>query len=568
MRDNGTAYPGCGIRSRVNTGASFKAPTSITTQQTAETDTTNVSFIQSDGFKTMGLTTPALVGMISDGTWRVVWTGEINPPQTLGTVDFKLQVWETVGGVPSGPIVTITLSTATVTRTVDIPFNYNNASGGTYDVRGSFIGQTTPLVVQGAGTVTTTATYYYDEFTPDPDGVALQQQALVPGHSAAGGYGDNWTAASQCRMGGSNAMRMIAYQNGNTHKWALIAHAKVEAGTVNNVPGWVTFVSNQISGGSTVQVQIPGLGGGTGVTYFGLSQDSNVGGDNPNGYALITVQVSSITSNGGAVLQSFFRVNGTPAGRFSVAQIDSWGSGSFVMFGNKHWHPLPQPEDIFPETVPFLPFDGELAAWVTVLGSTTALANDTPTTYPVDGTGFPPGAGSSSGSVDPSGYNDTDPDTAGSYTASATEVERLEGGLAHRYGTSNFLPNGIGGAGPAPYADHPFGGAANAPSGFANDLDIDELARVLLSPRPIFGKLSSAGTSIVWAMNGSGLGNGCVALPDRFVATTGEKDPLDGEHQHTILRRIFDGGNPYSLAAGDIGAGCDRGQLVVDVGGA
>lgn len=541
----GTGYPGMVLRSNLNTGPNFKTDTTGEQSLGTDTDATNV---------TVGSTWTTIPGIgivegaVASGVMTVQLDGSI---QLAGTAPITYEVRATKDTLPAGPAIAVNHSTGTHTINLSLPVNYTGDGSGTYGVQFRKTDAADTVTVLGA-TVTTTLELFVNEVLPDQDGLAPQQAAIVPGHQGTGGHGDNWTAVSSWRLLDQTRMRVMAYQKGNVHRWILLANARISGGTLSQAPGWIAFLSTRMSGGDSVQVAIPGDPGSTYGTWRGVSFSSDPDDDQTGGHVIVVIQcVRNFTTE--AVNHSFFRVNGRAAGRFTIDAIEAWGGESMVVIGNKHRLVAPHPSDLFGPEVPFEPFDGFFLTWQTVLGSTSnpaTTANDVPCTVFTSG-GLPGTDGDESGSIDPTTWDDDTPEGAGSYTGSATEVERLEGGIAHDCGMGNILPNGNGGGGPAPFADHPFGSSANPPTGFSEPVSLSEVDRVLLSPRPILAKLASDGSGFTWAINGSGLGYGCVALPGRFVAAVGEKDALDVGNEDVVLRRVYDGGQTVSLATDD-----------------
>ena len=169
-------------------------------------------------------------------------------------------------------------------------------------------------------------------------------------------------------------------------------------------------------------------------------------------------------------------------------------------------------------------------------------------------TGIPPAvawneasvsSGMYSGSLDRTGYTG-DLDALAAYTNSATTVERIEGYLAHRYGSGDVLPEKDPAVTDTPtngrYYSHPFAGN-RVPIGLKDGylgLERDPLAP-LSSVRPILAKYSGSNGDPIWALNGGGIGYGVVTDNFGFPVTYGESESTDS----TVARRVLDNGSSY-----------------------
>lgn len=552
--DEGTEFPGTAIQSGANLSALFKLPgeeTVDTQAQTAGADQTltGTFALIPDMSSTIG-------AGYDQGALKVIVTVMVNAVGGPANLALRIVRDATV----FGPETIIQVNDGV--HSLEVPAPLAAPGGGTYTVEARFQGLNSIVLLRSVLPAVMAVVHSSD--TPRHNQPAPTQWAVVPGHPATDDHGDNYVHLSTWRLDDrESGIQVLAFQNGNQHKWALLGNAKITGGVLAHEPGWVAFISNQAYGGGTQILSIPGNASATQFLHGwrGLSQDTDVDGLNPGGYALCTVGISGITHGDASDLEDaetcFFRVNGTPAGRFTMDEMEAWGPASHVVLGNKHAHKFPNPEDLFPADIPFLPFHGLFTSWVTVLGITSdaaTTANDDPTTFPaLTSSGLPPGPGGNSGSVDPAGYDTDEPDQGTSFTGTVTEIERLEGGLAHEWGLANLLPHGFGGgATDGLYADHPFGGATFPPTGFADPTPLNQADVALASTRPILAKIGSGGGGFRWALNGSGLGWGVAADEDGLhVVAIGEKDEKDEGNEDVVIRRVFDGGNSYSLDPAD-----------------
>ena len=560
-------FPGQALRGNANASNGFKADTTPP-EDAGNVTGTDTSILLTDSFQLITGITITLSGNTHNNGYLTM--ALVFRVTVLLSSYVELQVLR--DGVPVSNGIQVSLGAGTnYAVQAGIPVVYSTDQDGDYTVR-ALAPSATGVTISPVSGTPPQATLYYNDAAPDQDGVWPQQASIVPGPRSDGyaGAGDNWVACSTWRMDDPSAgIMVLASQKGNVHQWALLGHAKITNGVLAHEPGWVTFISSQMFGGSSSTFTVPGLGTqGFFLGWHGVSQDTNISGLNPGYYALVTIGVSGPTQGAEDPepnYTSYFRVNGTPAGRFSIKAIDAWGPSSYVLLGNKYAGETPHPNDLFDQTIPFLPFHGQWSSWVTVLGSTSdpdITANDVATSCPTEGGGgvptgsdLPPAAGAASGTIDITAipYNDEPPDDSvtPSYTGSATEVERLEGGLAHEWGLSNFLPTTSGG-GPNTFNYHPFGGSGLIPIGFSTGPPVDALGGILGSPRPVLAKIGPNGAGVLWAVNGSGLGSSVAADQDgRHIVTVGQKDALDVDNEDVVMRRTYDGGNTYSFDAAD-----------------
>lgn len=565
--DEGTDFPGTAISSGANLSPNFKLAEEEVVDIQAQTAGADQTLITD--FVTLPDLSIVVGAGYDTGSLRAHVTVKVRhnvppPPLTFPPSIDALYLRVVRDGTFGGTEVLQSISAEDGVYTLELPVPPADSGGSTYTIQARH-GVVSAVTWLDRSEMPAVFTLIHASTTPHHEQPAPTQWAVVPGHRAAEGHGDNYVHISTWRLyDTASGIQVLAAQNGNQHKWALLANAKIVGNVLAHEPGWIAFISNQAYGGATAVLTMPG---NTAATQFlqgwrGLSQGTNIDGLNPGGYALVTVGISGITHADPLDTEDantcFFRVNGTPAGRFTMDEMEAWGLASQVVLGNKHAHRFPSPDDLFPADIPFLPFHGLFTSWVTVLGSTSdpdVTANDEPTTFPMRSSdSLPPAPGAHSGSEDPSGYDTDLPNLSTSFTGSVTEVERLEGGLAHEWGIANLLPHGFGTGADAEglFPDHPFGGATFPPTGFADPTPLDETGIALASTRPILAKIGSGGGGFRWALNGSALGWGCAADDDGLhVVTVGEKDPFDVTREDTVIRRIFDGGNTYSLDEAD-----------------
>ena len=137
------------------------------------------------------------------------------------------------------------------------------------------------------------------------------------------------------------------------------------------------------------------------------------------------------------------------------------------------------------------------------------------------------------------------------YTQSATTVERLEGYLAHAWGSADALPdNGDTSTDDGLFDTHPFGGS-RVPKGTKSGYNGygTTTGDSLNSPRGIVAKYSGSSGTAIWAKVGAGIGYG-IALDDEdnpMLVGPQEASPNDD----TIVRKLIDQGNTVSDNATD-----------------
>ncbi len=288
---------------------------------------------------------------------------------------------------------------------------------------------------------------------------------------------------------------------------------------------------------------------GTGTAYEVASCDlTDADFDNPQRVALVCIQnagkyaLSPADGPSQTVGRSLFRVNGRTVDRFTMTHGES-GPAAETGFG------VGEPaSNIFSHSGSWIggnpvyeSWTGDLLEVITVLGdtSTSTLPNEDPVTWP----GFPaepedPGVAGQY--TDMSGQNySSDP---AAYTSAASEIERMEGYLAYRWGCPNILKGGSAPSVAAGFQDmHPFGydsgGLPQPPVGSpaAGGSVINETGLALFSPRELLFKLGTSGT-VQWALDGGGHGLGVAAGSDGSVIAVGRHESGDT----TIAKKVKD----------------------------
>lgn len=117
-----------------------------------------------------------------------------------------------------------------------------------------------------------------------------------------------------------------------------------------------------------------------------------------------------------------------------------------------------------------------------------------------------------------------------------SDIERVEGYLAHRYGVQAILDSG-----------HPFATTAPTGTGGTAPPATNAYVEVLKSPDGIIAKHANAGGGLIWAVSGSGLGHASVTdIDDDGVYCVGPDNGVD----ITQLRKVVDQGfTPSELIA-------------------
>jgi hypothetical protein len=256
-------------------------------------------------------------------------------------------------------------------------------------------------------------------------------------------------------------------------------------------------------------------------------------------------------------------VNGVPFGPFTLNGHSN--NANYVHLGGVHMHnqdgsTIRPPWSAISSLANIEQFGGKVGAYATVLHPTdasvdsgangldtvTGMASGYGAVQPVDNSTLTaPAAAAQCGTLDPAGWTG-DWATRLTYTRSATTVERLEGMLAHYYGSSDVLPDP---GSPAQdgttllWDAHPFGGErypVGEGFGFIG-LEPGE-SNATESSRAGVAKYSGANGAMVWAMNAPGVGSGLAVAPKGRIIAAGE-----GEKDSSVFARaLIDKGVTFS----------------------
>ena len=191
-------------------------------------------------------------------------------------------------------------------------------------------------------------------------------------------------------------------------------------------------------------------------------------------------------------------------------------------------------------------FNGYIGEVLTVLADHTGGGvNNAAISQPLNASSKAPARGEHSNSED---------------SESATEVEKIEGYLAWKWGMAFVLPADSGSASAGLYIGHPFKAAPPA-SGESVDVigyDDSDYNQGISSKQGITAKLALTGEG-KWAAAGAGMGYGVVANEDGDVLTVGPLDadatnPGTGELEPWVqARKLVDQGSTFSALATDGG---------------
>ena len=442
-------------------------------------------------------------------------------------------------------------------------------------------------------------------------------ETLIPGHKVVGapasdgppypGAGNAWATTQLWKIPSEDRISVLWWQRGTNGDgdggWragnmALLANCRfqlvgssTDTGYLQPATGYVTYVSDHIYNINGSTSSVDGVGGrlerlATGNSHWMcITQAITSDAVNTADMALITINHGGWNWDGsggdsGVASDSCIRINGVAGPKFTAGAIASSGTFCQTVVGNPYKQAIPNAtHDLFyqynvdtyglPEYIH--PFSGDLCEWYTILGRTTVTAsggvtdglnfgNDRSVGHPslnAGSDGDCPDSGNPSGTVD---INSDPYPTAGSddlkaaWTQKATDIEIMEGIIAHKYAISDLLPNdlqatpvsGLVGA-------HPFGDVSRYPVGMGSlgtaGLAPDQLS--LAARGPILAKWSAAGGELRWATNGSGLSHAVVTDTDKGVLTVGAQDPDDTGNEGAIARKIIDYGDSYSVEHGD-----------------
>lgn len=132
------------------------------------------------------------------------------------------------------------------------------------------------------------------------------------------------------------------------------------------------------------------------------------------------------------------------------------------------------------------------------------------------------------------------------YTQSATTVERLEGYLAHAWGSADALPDdGDTSTADGLFDTHPFGGT-RVPKGAKSGYNGygTTTGDSLNSPDGILSKYSGSSGAAIWAKTGAGIGYGVTLDSEDNPMCVGPQDSTTPEY--TIARKLIDNGDTVS----------------------
>ena len=274
---------------------------------------------------------------------------------------------------------------------------------------------------------------------------------------------------------------------------------------------------------------------------------------------MILTYVDNQGTPGSAI--SSWRVNGRAVDRFDQSLLTT-GIQSVQSIGHAQIHASSNglPYTVYRSTSFGSTYDpdgwrgmnGDIMEIISVLAdsSVDTSPHDQDVDQPIGGvSGLPPIFGENSGSV-----------SAGP-SAAATEIEFVEGYLAHKWGISHLLPNGDGGGADAEglFPDHPFGGTANTPAGNGGDFGTSDDQAALFSSDPITAKWGANAGELKWALTAGGMGYGLVVDSDNAVITLGTKvagvGPSGADESDVIGRKIIDLGVSHSEDEGTASEG-------------
>lgn len=315
---------------------------------------------------------------------------------------------------------------------------------------------------------------------------------------------------------------------------------------------------------------------------------------------ILTIQIPGYLDDTGAVEHNrcAVRLNGRPMDAFTLT--NSWTSSApptdptthqrapYTVLGKAVSIDTGQ-SDILPAGSTPEPFNGWVAESLVVLGDTNVMPpswvwpNNVAVTQPLRDAGATvrPGEAAGrhitfdaagdvfSGSVDHPGVG------VSANSSGATEVEIIEGYLAHRWGIPDILPSeewpvkagetpttdmganaqDSGAGGSQLWRHHPFGGTGRVPLGTGGDITQDATSIALKSQDPIMAKWKASFGEAAWALSGGGMGYGVAVSDDGGVFSIGPKVPGNGpsgkDESDVIARKVVDEGATYSVIEGD-----------------
>lgn len=269
--------------------------------------------------------------------------------------------------------------------------------------------------------------------------------------------------------------------------------------------------------------------GMSGGNADGATDQAREGAFDSDGYALITVVHHGISASSSA-----FRVNGRWTDSFLFLGDMNYGDpanigGRTIMGCRRAAQSQSTQSDYWRDGDGWVSFTGEVVECITVLadssvGTNSGNTHDLRISHP-HGDGTPYGySASSEGAL--AGQR------SARYAVVASEVELVEGYMAHYWGVSHILPREYkdaaqSGAYPS---NHPFAGPGNYPR--KSGSTIDPLTVDAWSPDPVVWRCAAASLEVIQAVAGGGIGYAIAAAEDGSVATVGPKSGRTGSGTH------------------------------------
>ena len=424
------------------------------------------------------------------------------------------------------------------------------------------------------------------------------------------GAGNGWATTQLWKIPSEDRISVLWWQRGTNTEgtgtaWragnmALLANCRfqlvgssTDTGSLEPAAGYVTYVSDHIGNiRDNESGSFDGFGGSierlaTGNHHWRcVSQAIASGATLVPDMALITINHAGWNWDSGGSSpapsqQSSIRINGVQGPKWNGGAIASSGVNCKTVVGNPYNQLVPNATydlfyqynaDTFGTTEYIHPFSGDLCEWYTILGRTSSSPSDGPTVGLNYGNNYSVGHPSRNNSADdgvaphdgdPSGTIDINAvpyPTAGSddlkaeWTQKASDIEIMEGVIAHKYAIADLMPNDLQATPVAGLVGaHPFGDVSRYPVGMGSlgTAAQSSSQSSLSAPGPILAKWSAAGGELRWATNGSGLSHAVVTDTDKGVLTVGAQDPDDTGNEGAIVRKIIDYGDSYSVEHGD-----------------
>ena len=444
-----------------------------------------------------------------------------------------------------------------------------------------------------------------DNGSPNDDGVMSKQGGIIPHHERA-----VFTTFIVFRQPEDNGRPQCIWEHCTKEglRMALIigaTKASLYTDTPVSSPGelclFVGTPPQGSSGNPTAPFARAADDSGTGTTYQVLSCDLlSTEFDSPQKAVIACIQFAGDydASNGPSTVagRSLFRVNGRTVDRFTVvapmkgkAIFDALGSTPAFPIGFQDLHsnnPSGYTGFTYGSGTHVRSWQGDLFEVVTVLGSTddATKPNESPTTWPGS-----PSEPRDEGDPDQWTWIDetatpysTDSEA---YTNKASEIERIEGYLAYRWGCPNVLPSTTAASAvrdtSTDFQDtHPFGYFNTAASTelrppvgspAAGGVTLTPTGQALLSQKELLFKMSPGG-KISWAIEGGGHGLGVEAGEKGAILTVGRHDAAAAKT--VVAKRLLDlgsevretGENTWEVEHGDNPSAKSVPGLAVDGG--